>query len=112
MKPVRFLFNWDEFNRGAIKGRYVKMTELVPAELIANKIYLIRDVKVMLDRDLAELYGWKPKYLNKQLEEISIDFMFEMTKSEFEDWRSQFATSNQDIMVLNYKQVCFPTPFK
>ena len=40
---------------------HVKMTTLVPIELIASKIYLIRGIKVMLDRDLAELYGVETK---------------------------------------------------
>jgi len=46
------------------------MTTLVPVEQIANKIYLIRKKKVMLDRDLAELYGVETKVLNKQSGEI------------------------------------------
>ena len=41
------------------------MTELVPIELIASKIYLIRGIKVMLDRDLAELYGVATRKLEK-----------------------------------------------
>ena len=51
------------------------MTELVPIERITSKIYLIQGLKVMLDRDLAELYGVETKVLNKRLEGISIDFL-------------------------------------
>ena len=55
------------------------MTTLVPVERIANKIYLIRDVKVMLDRDLAELYGVETKRLKEQvrrnIERFPEDFM-------------------------------------
>ena len=43
------------------------MTELVPIELIASKIYLIRGIKVMLDRDLAELYDVETKRLKEQV---------------------------------------------
>jgi hypothetical protein len=43
------------------------MTELVPIELIASKIYLIRNMKVMLDKDLAELYGVETKRLKEQV---------------------------------------------
>jgi hypothetical protein len=60
------------------------MTELIPIEGIASRIYLIRDVKVMLDRDLAELYGVETKVL-KQANRRNVDsfpagFMFELAK--------------------------------
>jgi len=78
------------------------MKALVPVERITSKIYLIRNVKVMLDRDLAELYGVETKRLKEQvrrnIERFPEDFMFELTKDELGNWRSQFATSNQDIM--------------
>jgi len=78
------------------------MTTLVPIELIATKIYLIRSVKVMLDRDLAELYGVETKVLKqavrRNIGRFPADFMFEMTNTEFEDWRSQFVTSKSDKM--------------
>ena len=74
------------------------MTTLVPVESIASKIYLIRDVKVMLDRDLAELYGVETKRLKEQVrrnsERFPEDFMFELTKEELKNLRSQFAISS------------------
>jgi len=87
------------------------MTTLVPIELIASKIYLMRSVKVMLDRDLAELYGVETKVLKqavrRNINRFPGDFMFEMTKTEFEDWRSQFVTSKSDKMGLRYKPMAF-----
>ena len=87
------------------------MKTLVPIELIANKIYLIRGVKVMLDRDLAELYGVETKRLKEQvrrnIDRFPDDFMFELTKEELKNWRSQFATSNQDIMGLRIPPFAF-----
>jgi hypothetical protein len=78
------------------------MKALIPIDRITSKIYLIRNVKVMLDRDLAELYGVETKRLKEQvrrnIERFPEDFMFELTKDELGNWRSQFATSNQDIM--------------
>lgn len=72
------------------------MTELVPVELIASKIYLIRGIKVMLDKDLAELYGVETKRLKEQvrrnIERFPQDFMFELTKDEYQALRSQIAT--------------------
>ena len=72
------------------------MTTLVPIELIASKIYLIRELKVMLDRDLAELYGVETKRLKEQvrrnIERFPQDFMFELTKDEYQALRSQIAT--------------------
>jgi hypothetical protein len=75
---------------------------LIPDEIVMSKIYLIRDVKVMLDRDLAELYGVETKYLKRQVRRNIVrfpeDFMFELTEKEFKEWRSQFVTSNDDKM--------------
>lgn len=84
---------------------------LIPDERIMDKIYLIRDHKVMLDRDLAELYGVETKRLKeavkRNLFRFPGDFMFELTKEEFANWRSQFATSNSDRMGLRYSPMAF-----
>ncbi len=80
-------------------------------ELVSSKIYYIRNQKVMLDRDLAVLYEIKTKRLKEQvkrnLSRFPIDFMFELTKEEFENWRSQFATSNSEKMGLRYTPMAF-----
>jgi hypothetical protein len=72
--------------------------ELVPQEVIENKIYLIRGQKVMLDIDLAELYEVKTKQLNRQvrrnIERFPKDFMFQLTKNELENLRCQIGTSS------------------
>ena len=87
------------------------MKTLVPVERIASRIYFIRDMKVMLDRDLAELYDVETKRLKEQvrrnIERFPEDFMFELTKEELKNWRSQFATSNQDIMGLRIPPFAF-----
>lgn len=80
---------------------------LVPVERIESKIFLIRGKKVMLDRDLAELYGVETKYLKRQvrrnLDRFPSDFMFKLSKQEFKNWRCQFVTSNSaDKMGLRY----------
>nr|WP_315189089.1 ORF6N domain-containing protein [uncultured Flavobacterium sp.] len=84
---------------------------LLSEELISNKIYFIRNQKVMLDRDLALLYGIETKRLKEQVKRnisrFPEDFMFELTKEEFENWRSQFATSNSDKMGLRYLPMAF-----
>ncbi len=83
----------------------------IPDEIITNKIYIIRDQKVMLDRDLAELYGVETKRLKEAVrrnkERFPEDFMFEMTKGEFQNWRTQFATSKEDKKGLRYAPFCF-----
>jgi len=65
----------------------------------------------MLDRDLAELYGVETKRLKEQvrrnIKRFPEDFMFELTKEELKNWRSQFATSNQDIMGLRISPFAF-----
>ena len=67
-------------------------------QVIQNKIYEVRGQKVMLDFDLAELYGSETKRLNeavrRNLKRFPSDFMFELTKEEFESLRSQIASSN------------------
>lgn len=71
----------------------------IPEEIITNKIYLIRGFKVMIDRDLAELYQVETKYLKRQtkrnITRFPEDFMFELTKEEHETLRSQFGTLKQ-----------------
>lgn len=84
---------------------------IIPDERLLNKIYLIRGQKVMLDRDLAELYGVETKRLKEQvkrnIKRFPGDFMFEMSQPEFEIWRSQFATSKSDKQGLRHKPFCF-----
>ena len=66
---------------------------------IQNLIYEIRGVKVMLDSDLAKLYGVEPKRLNEAVKRNKTRFpnhyMFQLSQEEFADLRSQFATSNR-----------------
>jgi phage regulator Rha-like protein len=73
------------------------MESLVPVEFIEKRIFLIRGQKVMLDTDLAELYGVSTKRLNEQvrrnLNRFPLDFMFQLNEEETETLRSQFATS-------------------
>ena len=84
----------------------------VAEEAIISKIYLIRGQKVMIDRDLAELYGVETKQLKRQvrrnIDRFPEDFMFELSDEEFLDWRSQFGTSNEgDKMGLRYAPYVF-----
>ena len=73
---------------------------LRPVEQIESLILTIRGKQVMLDRDLARLYGVETFRLNEQvkrnIERFPEDFMFQLTKDEFEDWKSQFVTSILD----------------
>ena len=70
---------------------------LVPVELIERRIYLIRGLKVMLDRDLADLYQVETSYLNRQVKRNSNrfpgDFMFQLNDEETESLRCQFGIS-------------------
>ncbi|MCX5727020.1 MAG: ORF6N domain-containing protein [Candidatus Saganbacteria bacterium] len=73
------------------------MSNLIPVERMENKIYLIRGQKVMLDRDLAELYKVSTRDLNKavtrNLYRFPEDFMFQLNKSEFVNLKFHFGTS-------------------
>lgn len=73
-----------------------KTSFLVTQEAIARKILLLRDKKVMLDRDLAELYAVTTSNLNKAVKRNSnrfpVDFMFQLSKDEYDSLRFQFGT--------------------
>ena len=72
------------------------MTTLVPIELIASKIVLVRGEKVLIDHDLAEMYGVETKQLKRavrrNINRFPEDFMFQLTKEEYRSLRSQFGT--------------------
>ncbi len=71
---------------------------VVPEEVILSKIYYVRELKVMIDSDLAELYGVETRRLNEQVKRNSSrfpeDFMFQLTDEEFNNLKSQIATSS------------------
>ena len=72
--------------------------DIVSIELISSKIYFIRGAKVMLDRDLAELYDVETRTLNqavrRHIKRFPDDFMFQLNKAEFENLKSQIVTSS------------------
>ena len=86
-------------------------TLMIPDETIMNKIYLVRGQKVMMDRDLAELYGVETRTLKQQVKRnisrFPLDFMFELTKDELEEWRNQFGSSNRELMGLRIPPFAF-----
>jgi len=86
------------------------MTEItISSERIISKIYIIRNKKVMLDRDIAGLYGVKTFVLNqavkRNLKRFPADFMFQLNKQEMENWKSQFVISNSDQNSLRSQSV-------
>ena len=80
-------------------------------ERIRSKIYEIRGKKVMLDRDLAELYHVETKVLNqavkRNIERFPADFMFQLSKEEVHYWKSQIVTSNSIKMGLRKPPYAF-----
>ncbi len=74
--------------------------ELITIEDIRSKVFIIRGQQVMLDRDLAEIYGYEVKKLNQQvkrnIERFPEDFMFQLANSEIESVRSQIVTSRKN----------------
>ena len=72
-------------------------TELMTVDNICNRVYIIRGQQVMLDYDLAEIYGYEVKRLNEQVKRniarFPEDFMFQLTKDEIDFVKSQIATS-------------------
>ena len=80
-------------------------------QIIKSKIRIIRGNKVMLDRDLAELYGVETRVLKqavrRNIKRFPDDFMFQLSKEEFVNWRSQNVMSNADKMGLRYPPFAF-----
>ena len=88
-----------------------KEQSMIPEETITSKIYLIRGMKVMLDRDLAALYGVETKRVKeavrRNLSRFPDDFMFELTEKEFKKWREEFILTSSDKMGLRYAPFAF-----
>jgi hypothetical protein len=90
-------------------------TNLSPSvQFIERRIYLIRGHKVMIDVDLAELYGVPTKALNQQVQRnrkrFPEDFMFQLTKEETENLRSQIVTSRSDHRKRRFLPYAFTEP--
>ncbi len=88
------------------------MANIVKQDTLEKKIFLIRSLNVMLDKDLAELYGIKTKVflqaVKRNKERFPGDFMFQLTKEEFEILRSQIVTSRfADKMELEYRPYAY-----
>jgi len=83
----------------------------LPDEVIVNKIHVLRGIKVMVDRDLAELYGVETRVLNqavkRNIKRFPEDFMFQMTTEELNQWKSQIVISNSEKMVLRKPPIVF-----
>lgn len=81
---------------------------ILPDEVLMDKIYLMDGQKVMIDRDLAKLYGIQTKRLKEQVRRNIERFpQDELTKEQLKDWRSQFATSNSINMGLRARPFVF-----
>ena len=80
-------------------------------ELIQSKIYEIRGQKVMLDRDLAEMYGVETRALNqavkRNIDRFPVDFMFQLTDEETEIWKSQIVITNSIKMGVRRNPYAF-----
>lgn len=81
--------------------------ELITTDDIRSKVYIIRGQQVMLDKDLAEIYGYEVKKLNQQvkrnIERFPEDFMFRLSNSEIDSVRSQIVTSRKKDFLLDRK---------
>lgn len=92
-QPIQVVTNFDNLKQN---------NNIISQSEIEGLILTIRGLQVLIDRDLAELFGVKTKRLNEQvkrnIERFPSDFCFQLNDLEFENWRSQFATSNSDKM--------------
>ncbi|WP_259326572.1 ORF6N domain-containing protein, partial [Bacteroides fragilis] len=80
-------------------------------ELIQSKIYEIRGQRVMIDRDLAEMYGVETRVLNqavkRNIDRFPLDFMFQLTDEETENWKSQIVITNSIKMGIRRNPYAF-----
>ncbi|MGJ1318923.1 ORF6N domain-containing protein [Sphingobacterium spiritivorum] len=80
-------------------------------KVLIDKIYLIRGQRIILDRDLAQLYNVETRVLKQAVrrntDRFPEDFMFEISDTELKDWRSQNVISNLDKKGLRYSPFCF-----
>ena len=76
---------------------------IIPIERIEKVIYIMRGHKILLDRDLALLYNVETRALvqavKRNIERFPDDFMFQLTKEEFKNWKSQIVTSNSSSLI-------------
>lgn len=109
MRPPIFKFYIYEIKITAMAKK--ELQALVTEQKILNRIYVVRGEKVMLDRDLSELYGVETKRLKetvkRNIERFPKDFMFEMTDAEFKKWRESAALNAADKQGLRYAPFCF-----
>lgn len=80
-------------------------------EAVINRIYVIRGIRIMLDRDLASLYEVETRVLKqavrRNISRFPEDFMFEMSSIEFESWKREAELSDGDKKGLRYAPLCF-----
>lgn len=105
-----------------------KSQNLIQEEVILGKIFVFREKKVMLDKDLAKLYEVETRVLiqaiKRNIERFPGDFMFQLTEAEFKNLISQFATSSWGgtrklsyvftelgVAMLSYKLFTFNSPY-
>ena len=97
--PLNTVFTIFLYFRSRIKIKIFFKSSIMHIQQIESKIHEIRGQKVMLDYDLAELYETETKYLKRSvrtnLNRFPPDFMFELSKTEWETLRCNFSTSNQ-----------------
>ena len=109
-KTFRHIFTFLALCSGSFPYVRAKMDNENLA-LIESRIMNLRGQPILLDRDLADLYGIETKVLNqtvrRNIERFPEDFMFQLDEEELEDWRSQFVTSNSIKMGVRHKPYAF-----
>jgi len=87
------------------------MKEIIQQQVIEGMIFVIRGHRVIIDRDLANLYGVETRVLNqavrRNIDRFPEDFMLQLTKKEMENWISQIVISNQENMGIRKRPYAF-----
>jgi len=89
----------------------VRVKSVQTVNKIESRIFTIRGLQVMLDRDLAELYGVETRAINqavrRNIERFPLSFMFQLDNFEFDNWKSQIVMSNEDKIGLRRPPYAF-----
>ena len=114
-QTIELVANRDQLTEEvAICDHLEKNDTIISQSKIESLILTVRGQQVMIDRDLADLYGVKTQRLNEQvkrnIEKFPPDFCFQLNDLEFENWRSRFATSNSDKMGVRRAPYAFTEP--
>lgn len=113
-RTIFHCFSTSVQHRALLPSMHMKQPQILPSEIIENRIYVFRGQKVMLGPDLARLYGVEPRSLNqsvrRNIERFPEDFCFQLTEEEWKSLRSQIVILNPGRGGKGFRPIVFTEP--